>query len=1324
MKILKMKKKLLVSSLTVSMIVMNGSLGIQYIHGESNEQDISALSEVTISQIIDKGSGNIVPSAYDEAYIKRVVPRNERRLRRSAPAPNSFDLRTTNSVSPVKNQDPWGSCWTFGAMSGLESNMLIQNHESPLPDLSELQIAWNFFEKQTKESLAGSSASLSQVGEGTGTTKTGNGRLDKGGNIPFLVSQLATWQGAANESKIPYAAHDGSKDKTKNWSVPAKKRNFSDIQLKNAIFLPSPVIKNTAGDYTYDSTAINAIKNAIMDSGAVDIAYYADQSMPGGDQDGTYFNYANSAQYVSELADATQPNHSVSIIGWNDSFSKDKFNAAHRPQADGAWLVKNSWGTSWGQSGYFWLSYYDRTITQITSFQTQPTTTYDKNYQYDFIGLASSGVFNLTDRTKEASVANVFTIDSDEQLKAVSATTNAPGTTVHTRVYKLAKKGDLPIPDGATPLVDQEDTLTYAGYYTLPLQKATSLKKGDIFSVVQTLSNDENGKKVYQLPIELGAPSRDQTTVINNNESYFISNNTQTDMKTMAESDTNKSLNLGNVMIKAFTTKEKTVNPAALTSFTYQPYDGKDRTIGSPLTNADIKVKAISLPKGTASIKITEVQAANGEAKIFINGSAYTLNTKIDRNAFSKTTSDNPIKIVVTGTDGTTLEHSYSFATAPLVLTQDNVTIKDKDYNLLSTTALSVVKIFSGADYEAVRTALTTIGGADNFVLRKIDLQPALLANKTVNLSIALDVQFNNPDKTALYYVNKENGNVTLTEVGNTATDSAVKSGDVSKMGEYVLAEVKAVPPLPTLSKITYDPHRKLSSVNFPSVEGGTWSWDDGNIVPSVDKTSYAGIFTPSADSMYRSYKANIVLTTAKADVTIANADTTALTYGQTLKNAELSGNAMQGTEKIAGTLAWIDPAIVPTVKDSGATKYTAVFTPTDQVNYNRLEYTPTLRVEKKAIRITANDAVKVYGDMNPAFTYTLQQGELVKGDTKDVITAALTSNADEKTAVGTSAITGKATADNYAITVQPGTITITKRPVGIIVDALSLPYGAMLPTEFTHKLTNLVNGDMEKSLHPTVEIGLAGGTDAMLVGTYELKVKKFAITSNNYKVISNNPSAVLTIMPNISNNIINISSMKNEVASQFKVSGNIVMNSEIKIGDVRDKNIIDAFAAFTPKNMEIASLFDISVPAYDAAKGKLIISIPVDAKYNGTKVTVLHYIEKGKQTANKEVSKIDASDVYRDVTVENGMVQIKVYSLSPFALLVPKNMGDGTQQQSITPAKPQQGVQKPITLEVKKGPATGDHTSILYLLMLMLLSCTSLIGIVVYKKKQYSPKS
>lgn len=51
--------------------------------------------------------------------------------------------------------------------------------------------------------------------------------------------------------------------------------------------------------------------------------------------------------------------HSVIIIGWDDTYSKNNFPESNRPNTDGAYLVQNSWGSEWGKDGTFYVSYDD-----------------------------------------------------------------------------------------------------------------------------------------------------------------------------------------------------------------------------------------------------------------------------------------------------------------------------------------------------------------------------------------------------------------------------------------------------------------------------------------------------------------------------------------------------------------------------------------------------------------------------------------------------------------------------------------------------------------------------------------------------------------------------------------------------------------------------------------------------------------------------------------------------------------------------------------------------------------------------------------------------
>lgn len=110
-------------------------------------------------------------------------------------------------------------------------------------------------------------------------------------------------------------------------------------------------------------------------------------------------------------------NHIVTIVGWDDNYSKDNFLSKSKVTADGAMDRQNSWGSDWGDEGYFYLSYQDPNISNLVAAEASAVEDqqYKNNYFYD----GSSAVTTVQITTGE-SVAAIYIAGGRKRETGVS----------------------------------------------------------------------------------------------------------------------------------------------------------------------------------------------------------------------------------------------------------------------------------------------------------------------------------------------------------------------------------------------------------------------------------------------------------------------------------------------------------------------------------------------------------------------------------------------------------------------------------------------------------------------------------------------------------------------------------------------------------------------------------------------------------------------------------------------------------------------------------------------------------------------------------------
>ena len=339
--------------------------------------------------------------------------------------PARYNLAENGFVTDVKNQQDSGNCWAFAALASLETCVLKASNKT-----------FNFSVENMKNLIEMYSAYGWKM------------ETNEGGYNGMPMGYLASWLGPVNATLDPFD--------DKGTLSPLLD---SEMHIQNIYVLPART------SYTDN----DAIKEAILKYGGLYASYYHSAG---------YLNSKTNAYYDPYTGNG---NHAITVVGWDDNYSKNNFYTA--PAGDGAFIVKNSWGSSWGDNGYFYISYYDRVLfavnkdNQAFTYILNDTVRYTKNYQYDVAGMTD---YLITGK-KTVWYKNIYNATGNEAIAAVSTFFN---TTVD---YEIS------IYVNDVLQLTQNGRHEGSGYYTIPLKEYVPVAVGDIFKIVVKLANPQNG---------------------------------------------------------------------------------------------------------------------------------------------------------------------------------------------------------------------------------------------------------------------------------------------------------------------------------------------------------------------------------------------------------------------------------------------------------------------------------------------------------------------------------------------------------------------------------------------------------------------------------------------------------------------------------------------------------------------------------------------------------------------------------------------------------------------------------------------------------------
>lgn len=231
--------------------------------------------------------------------------------------PAQFNLADKIDIK-VEDQGRYGLCWDFASMKSLETYLALKNIGNY--DLSELHVDYI-----------------------TSNLMYGSRELHEGGNFAMFKDYL-TESGVVLEEKVPYDFKEYTEEEYEKFPDMEKV-----IEVTETVDFPSMYKNpdNQASDEELKDFR-DTVKRHIMKNGGLYTSIVSTRAVNA---------------YVRPENNESWPDHAVTIVGWDDTYSKENFSDnGYTPEHDGAYIALNSWGEYSNQNGYYYISYDDKYV--------------------------------------------------------------------------------------------------------------------------------------------------------------------------------------------------------------------------------------------------------------------------------------------------------------------------------------------------------------------------------------------------------------------------------------------------------------------------------------------------------------------------------------------------------------------------------------------------------------------------------------------------------------------------------------------------------------------------------------------------------------------------------------------------------------------------------------------------------------------------------------------------------------------------------------------------------------------------------------------------